>query len=423
MNFSLQNKSPLISNQFSERFLPLAQGGLRISLLLFLFSIPLSFITSIREITLGSAVFFWVMIMVLNKRALFQRTPLDWPLLAWVGVAFLSLVWAVNPRYSFYEITGEILKGLVVYYLVYFNLNQEDHFKQVYLALIFGNILMVSFDLLDFYAQGGSLYAFTIRARSLHSGYGSFGTYLITIFPFLLIGSFSPLLKKFRWVLWGLILLNLFCIYITFGRAMWLAVAIEVAVLGFVFKWKRIVLVLALGLLVFFLFVPRTVWFHGERLPSTEGAVSQPMGGTGGDLVDVWKLSFAFLQEKPFQGIGFGRYSFSEAFPDFRARHQPLLWHAHNTFLNVFLQTGLQGLLIFLWLVIRILFVLYRRFKEGISSWPGMTALATGIMVIGFFSRNLFDDFYVDDNALLFWFLVGTALSGTARKKQEPNTL
>jgi O-antigen ligase len=326
-------------------------------------------------------------------------------------------VWAVNPGYSFNEIKGEILKGLVVYYLVYFCLNQEDHFKQIYMALIFGNLLMVSFDLLDFYSQGGNLYEFTIRARSLHSGYGSFGTYLITVFPFLLIGSFSPLLKKIRWALWGLILLNLFCIYITFGRAMWLAVAVEVAVLGLIFKRKRVVLILAGGLLAFFFLIPKTVWFHGEKVPSVEEMTSKSMGGTAGDLVDVWKFSLAFLQEKPFQGIGFGRQSFSQAFTDFRAKHQPLLWHAHNTFLDIFFQTGVQGLAIFLWLVISILYYLFLRSKEGISTWPGLISLAGGIMVVGFFTRNFFDDFYIDDNALLFWFLVGAALSGGFRKK------
>jgi O-antigen ligase len=417
VNYPLEDKPASISNKVSNRFLPIAQGGLRISLILFLFSLPLAYITAVREIALGLAVFFWIMVMVLNRRVLVERTPLDWQLLAWLGVALLSLVWAVNPGYSFNEIKGEILKGLVVYYLVYFSLNQEDHFKQVYLTLIFGNLLMVSFDLLDFYAQGGNLYDFTIRARSLHSGYGSFGTYLITVFPFLLIGSFSPLLKKIRWALWGLILLNLFCIYVTFVRASWLAVAVEVAVMGLIFKRKRIVLILAVGLLAFFFLIPRTVWFHGEKLPSVEEMTSKSMGGTGGDLVDVWKFSFAFLQEKPFQGIGFGRQSFSEAFTDFRAKHQPLLWHAHNTFLDIFFQTGAQGLAVFLWLVISILYYLFLRSKEGISTWPGMISLAGGIMVVGFFTRNFFDDFYIDDNALLFWFLVGAALSGGFRKK------
>jgi O-antigen ligase len=421
VNFFLQDKSASISNKVSNRFLPVAQGGLRISLILFLFSLPLNYITAVREIILGLAAFFWIILMVLNREVLVERTPIDWQLLAWVGVASLSLVWAVNPGYTFNEIKGEIIKGLVVYYLVYFSLKQEDHFKQLYMALIFGDLLMVSFNLPDFYTQGGDLFnfssKFSFRARSMHSGYGSFGTYLITVFPFLLIGGFSPLLKKFRWALWGLILLNLFCIYTTFGRAMWLAAGVEVAALGFFFKRKLVVLILALGVLAFFFVIPKTVWFHGEKLSSVEEMTSKSMGGTAGDLVEIWKFSFAFFQERPLQGVGFGRQSFSQAFTDFRAKHQPLLWHAHNTFLDIFFQTGVQGLAIFLWLVISILYYLFRRSKEGLSSWPGMISISALIMVIGFFTRNLFDDFYIDDNALLFWLLVGASLSGSFRKK------
>lgn len=394
-----------------------AAKGLNLSLLLFLFSLPLAYITSVREISLGGAVFFAVVLLLLQKGQGLQRTLLDLPLWAWTAVAFFSLVWAVNPAYTRNEIVGEILKGLLVYYLVYFSLSREEHLQQVYLILMAGDCFMVVFDLLDFYWQGGSFREYTIRARSLHSGYGSFGTYLITLFPFILLGCFSPLLKKYHWPLRILLILNLFSIYLTFGRAMWLAVGVETALFGFFFKRKQTLWVLLGAVLLFFLFVPKTVWFHGEKLPGSEEEMTQPLGGTGGDLLEIWKLSFSFFKERPFQGIGFGRRSFSEAFPEFRATHQPLLWHAHNTFLDIFLQTGLQGLIIFLWLMGRTFYLLIRKAKEGFSSWPAMMATATGIMILGFFVRNLFDDFYVDDNALLFWFLTAAALTGLHQKK------
>ncbi len=34
-------------------------------------------------------------------------------------------------------------------------------------------------------------------------------------------------------------------------------------------------------------------------------------------------------------------------------------------------------------------------------------SLATFLMIITFFSRNLSDDFFIDDSALLYWFLCG----------------
>jgi hypothetical protein len=52
----------------------------------------------------------------------------------------------------------------------------------------------------------------------------------------------------------------------------------------------------------------------------------------------------------------------------------------------------------------------FRGGRPGIDPWVRNFSLATGVMVVGFLIRNSFDDFFVDDNALMFWFLIGTAL-------------
>jgi O-antigen ligase len=379
---------------------------------LFLFSLPLAYITAVREITLGLAVFFWLLLMLLHRRILWPSTPLDWPVLFWLVCVFLSLIWAVNPVYSFKEIKGDVLKGLLVFYLLVSAAQDADYRKQVLFTLILGNLLMLGYGFWDFWQAGGSLSDYSlIRARSLHQGYPEFGAYLITVLPVFLISFFSPLLKSFRWFLGPLIILNFVTVYITFGRAMWLAAALELLLAGWLADKKKIVLLCLSLLLVFALIVPKSVWFHGERLPVPGETASPKIGGTGGDLIEIWKLALTFFQERPLQGIGYGRNSFSEAFPHFRATHQPLLWHAHNTFLNIAFQTGIQGLLAFLWLIGAVLYQTWRRGRAGLASWSGLFNRAVWVMVIGFFIRNCFDDLYVDDNLLLFWFLIGAALA------------
>jgi O-antigen ligase len=408
----VEEKIPFLSR---SRLIPSAEQGLTLSLNLFLFSLPLAHISSVRESFLGLAVFFYLASMVLQKRFIGFRTPLDWPLGLWLAMALISLIWAVNPAYTLKEIKGEILKGLLVFLLVCFSLNREDRFKQTLFILILSNLLMVLYGLWDFWLIGGKANDYYLRARSLQSGYGSYGTYLVTIFPFLVVFAFSSLLSRWRWALWILIILNILAIYLTFGRAMWLAAAFETLLLALLLKKKKLLLLLIFGLIALLIFIPKSVRFHGGQLPNGQVIVER----TGGDLVDIWKLAFAHAVERPFQGIGFGRDSFSKAFQEFRAQHHPLLWHAHNTWLNIFFQTGLQGLAVFLWLILTILLVAAKKFQADPQSWPGTWALATGVMVLGFFFRNQFDDFYVDDNALMFWYLVGTMVS---RNKERDNT-
>ena len=127
---------------------------------------------------------------------------------------------------------------------------------------------------------------------------------------------------------------------------MWIAAAQPDEILiGWVADRKKVLLAALAVLLLSWEFSSRKPSFctaNGFRAPSAQG-INAPIGGTAGDLLDVWKLAFRHIQERPFPGIGFGRSSFTDAFPEFRAQHQPLLWHAHNTLLDFTFQTGIQG--------------------------------------------------------------------------------
>ncbi len=405
-----------------ERWQTFADQGLAISLTLFLFALPLAYITAVREILLGSAAFFWLAAMVIRRRLLIPRTPLDLPLLCLVAVSFLSLIWAVNPTYSFKEIKGELLKGCLVFYLAAYSAGRSERLRPTWLILVCGNLLMVLYSFWDFWQAGGNLAGYQIRAGSLHAGYGEFGTYLITVFPYLLILTLERpwLSKKNRGGLFFLLALNLLAIYITFGRAMWIAAAVEFFLIGWIGKRKMILLGVVAGLLLFMVFIPKSVCLHGERLSVSAPGTNTAVGGTAGDLLDIWKLAFQYIQERPFQGIGFGRSSFSEAFTEFRAQHQPMLWHAHNTLLDFTFQTGIQGLAALLWVLGVAGFHCFRRGGRGIDPWVRNFSLATGVMLVGFLIRNFFDDFFVDDNALMFWVLIGTALGSSTIQRGEP---
>ena len=84
----------------------------------------------------------------------------------------------------------------------------------------------------------------------------------------------------------------------------------------------------------------------------------------------------------------------------------------------------MQGLLIFLFILYRILTHLWPGRKKN-PGWPraGPSAfliVATWVMVVGYFLNNLTNDLYVNDAALLFWFLVGCAVSVRGLVDFEP---
>jgi O-antigen ligase len=88
--------------------------------------------------------------------------------------------------------------------------------------------------------------------------------------------------------------------------------------------------------------------------------------------------------------------------------------------LNLTLETGLQGLVIFCFFLYKILRYCYDRARLEELALAQFYSWATFFMIIAFFARNLSDDFFIDDSALLFWFLSGAVLAlgkGSSGKK------
>ena len=129
------------------------------------------------------------------------------------------------------------------------------------------------------------------------------------------------------------------------------------------------------------------------------------------------KYSVEKMAENPFRMLGYGRRSFVKYFKDFESKYPEAgMWHAHNTFMNIALQTGVQGLIVFCFLLYKILLYCYKNWRVEEAPVRKYYFLATFGMIIAFFVRNFSDDFFIDDSALLFWFLSGIIF---ARKIEE----
>jgi O-antigen ligase len=199
--------------------------------------------------------------------------------------------------------------------------------------------------------------------------------------------------------------------YTTFARAVWLGLLVQGAGMIYLLRRRRILLAGLGGILLVILLLPGQVFFHGEKPLAPEELVEGKVGGTAGDLIEVWRHWGNWVLCSPFEGIGFGRHSFSKKFKEFRSTHQPLLWHAHNTFLDISYQLGIQGLLAFLFLLYTLGRQAWRTYRDSPDPLVKRAGLALLLMMCGFFVRNFFDDFYVDDSALLFWLLAGFTIS------------
>ena len=399
----------------------LAFRAARVMFLLFIIILPWEAVTSLREICLVSSMAFVVSYYILARDTEIRLTPLFWPLLIYTACAALSLLSAVSFEYSLRELRAEVLKGLIVFYTAVHYVKEKDHLSQAWYTLLIGVGLMVVLGIWLFFSEGGSLFSMAKRAGSLHGGYGGLASYLSLVWPFVLLAPLALDSSKMRGFFWGLIPLTAFLAYLTYSRAAWAALVIETGLAILAFSKKRlkmaavvlVVVVLAGGLL---LALPGSR--HGEKWAKLMENPEE-VGGTAGDLAALWTHSYNHLKKQPFTGIGLGRHSFDHAFPEFRKTHQPLLWHSHNVFVETALQLGVQGLLAILLIVVVLLAVLWPKAPPRRGDMPALFKTAACISVAGFFLRNLTDDFFVNDSALLFWLICGLALGVRALHQQR----
>jgi O-antigen ligase len=381
--------------------------------------LPIRNTESIRAFSFGIPLGLWIIKMILQRQWLIQRTPLDIPLLLFTVFAALSLTTAVDFRYSLEELIGEWATGIVLFYL-FVNNFREEKVKVLLGALLLGNLVMASYGIYNFFHDGGSLFTYQVRAGSLHSGFGTFSTYLITILPYLLIALFFVRKISTRLALLGLLILNFFALYLTFARGAWVAAAALIFLVGWKFVPKKILIPSVGAAAALFLFLaPQTVIKHHTRIIAADSPRASME--TVGARWEVMKFSLARIEENPFRMLGFGRRSFVKKYGRFYSKYKgALLWHAHNTFLNIGLQTGIQGLAFFVFLIYKLLKYCYQGAARAKSAMANFFLMATFLMVITFFIRNLSDDFFIDDSALLFWSLSGVAISlGQAGLKKE----
>jgi O-antigen ligase len=402
-----------------ETVLPYIDGFMLFCLCVLVIFLPIAHTETIRAFSFGIPLGLWIIKMILRRHILFCRTPMDIPLLLFTIVAGLSVITAVDKRYSLEEFIGEWVTGVFLFYLVVNNV-RSGQMKHILGSLLVGNVLMVVFGIYDFFRDGGKLFDYQIRAGSLHSGFGTFSTYLVTVLPYLLIAIFFLRQRSHRLLLFVLGALNIFCLYITFSRGAWVAAAVLAIFIGWRFFPRRVFFpLLGLAGLALFLMAPEEILMHKISIPGpgAPGGIIE----TGGARYELTKFILERIQENPFRMLGFGRRSFVKKYKDFYLKYKgALMWHAHDTFLDLTLQTGVQGLVFFCFFLYKLL--QYCRRRSELETWPlgKYYFVATFLMIIAFFVRNLSDDFFVDDSALLFWFLSGAVFAlATGLEKKE----
>ena len=386
---------------------------------IFLLSLPVTHTVALRLLSLSIA----VAITLITWRFRFTPPiPFKLPLLFWAGIAILSLTWASNPYFSLGEIKNEIVYTMLTFAVFYSMTKGEGEWE------FFVQVLKIGFLGISI---SGVLGYWLARDKWdvgwLHGGVGDFSTYLITILPFLLYSATNAPLSKFpKNLVWLLLPFLVLGGYLTLNRAFWPALISTSIVFAFLYtirfhpsQARKRILVgsLVFGLLAFTQFVDV---IKQKAIPM--GSDSEVLIKTIEEdpRILIWKFAIENIKEHPMTGFGFGRGAMEQAFKNHFVEKQYL--HAHNLLLNYALQMGIGGvlaLLILLGAIAREFWQLYRA-ADSYTCSIGIVGLS---LLCGVIIKNMTDDFFVRQHALLFWALIGMSLGFGKRRLLAKTTV
>ncbi|MBS3908453.1 MAG: O-antigen ligase family protein [Actinobacteria bacterium] len=315
------------------------------------------------------------------------RSPLDGIVFLYVAAVTVSLLISDQPllglvgKYKRYEGLPALFSFAVVYFIAAQTIRDEKSLERLLKVLAVGLIPVVLYGFAQ--AAGYDFPGVLLFERRAQSSLGNpivLGTYLVVMLP-LLYGlgknSSQPNWRSLSWLSMPALFV---CLLLTESRGALVGLGASMVALFALgrppaaahAKKKRrnpaerggrmrvIYIVVAVLVVLIALFAVLPTDNLGKRAVSTfafsEGSVAT--------RIEIWKASLAMVADRPLTGFGLEQmgYRFTQFKTDRHSKIAPsaVTDRAHNDFLQTAVDSGLLGLLFYLWMIIAVALSLYR---------------------------------------------------------------
>ncbi len=329
------------------------------------------------NIIIGGLIFLACSIFFLKNLKSIYRTPLFYPIFFFLGLSLASIFYsldAFNSLREFIRLASIFLLYFLAYKLVE---NRKDWFWLLKIILI-SYILPAALAMIQFVFRLGLPDEFGgfQRIYGTFAHPNPFAFYTFFILALLLCLSLSG--KNF----WLLSIPLIFLLFATYTRSALACFFIFILVFG-VFKYRKILLA---GLFLFLI-----VYFFSNVFQERfwELISLDPYGSIVWRL-RLWQDMIPVFLWQPWFGYGLGTFTNLVEF------YRGFAWgslEAHNDYLKILVENGIFGLAAYGWLIIGLLFYLFRIFKKTIGQEKilslGIIVISLSLLTASFFDNVL----------------------------------
>lgn len=375
---------------------------------LFLFILPFPGTVALRLLCL-TAIF---VIALLGWRDLQPpELPCKPMLLIWAGLALLSLTYAVDPAYSLGEIKNEIGYTMMAFVAFFAMTKDSARLNRCLAAVIAVAMLVAGWAL--WAGQGSGAW----DDSAAHGGRGTFASLAVMAMPLVML-LWRNRSRLERTTLGTGVALILCAAVISEQRIVWAALGLQcVVVLALLAQGGS----LRLKPTTFAALLVASVTIAGTALLLVHERKVDQSPVEYYDLnhdirLQQWGRILERIQATPLTGAGFGREAMKKAYPDLVPTTPPLtlLWHPHNVFLTYGVAMGYPGIVV-LALLFGSLLWRYACHLRDPAQERRLMAIAGIALIIGMVVRNLTNDLFLRDGALMFWSINGALLGLLSR--------
>ncbi len=384
---------------------------------------------AISQIFMGIALMGWIIEMILQKKILWRKTPLDYPIALYILTQLIAVIRApdiANGLLSWIDTDWFIL----FYYACINLIEDENDYKIIIKILIISGLTSAVYGIWqhfygwdfirqrsikqrgDFFRSAGFL-GFTLT-------YGGMQLIILSLtFPFIFLIS-----KLKNRLLWSSLLFIIFIsIIASYARSAWLGLFACIILLIIFFGRKYLVQISTIGIvfLVIIYFIHPELFFNNGLMSMIDFSDSAPFNNQV--RFKLWESSINLMKDHWLLGTGYGNFnSVFEIYKvpfDYRGLNQP-----HNDFLHVACSTGLIGGIAFLYLWITLLrhtYLNFKFFRQNINIWK-VASLGGFLVTFVLLIAGITQEYYHDaETAQIWWFSAAIGILGVINSMEQNN--
>ncbi|WP_168198221.1 O-antigen ligase family protein [Crassaminicella thermophila] len=382
--------------------------GIELGLILGIFAMP--FITFKYISLLMFCTFGCFFLKKLYKKEKICFTPIDGYLLIFLLVLIFSAIFSITKNQSMKELFVYISILLMVFMVT--RSFDKKTLNQLLMFFIIAATFVAIYGIYQYLtgAVGGHGWVdvktnpnLKARAYSTMDNPNILAEYLViagSLSVALFLNSKNIYRKVFLFGTTGIILL---CLLFTFSRGGWIAFALSMFIILASENKKIIPIAILLGFISLF-FLPDVVL---DRI-KTIGSVKD---SSNAYRFLIWAASIKMLKDFWASGVGLGYAAFVKVYPNYTLAGIKAA-HAHNSYLQIAIETGILGLLAFLMSVLKAYMIgIFNVYKSKDPFFKRISAASigaiSGLMVHGMVEHILFDYRVI----FSFWFAIAIIIA------------